>query len=41
MGAAGRAYALAQFSWERIAEVTVELYEWLLNGGTPPSVVQQ
>jgi glycosyltransferase involved in cell wall biosynthesis len=41
MGAAGRAYARTQFSWDHIAEVTVAVYEWLLTGGTPPSVVQQ
>jgi glycosyltransferase involved in cell wall biosynthesis len=39
MGARGRDFVRATYAWERIGEMTFELYHWLLNGGTRPSHV--
>lgn len=39
MGEAGRALVEERFSWQRIAAQHLEVYEWLLRGGTRPSCV--
>jgi hypothetical protein len=40
MGAAGRAWMEADYSWGRIAGMMRDTYEWLLHGGDrPPWVV--
>ena len=39
MGDAGRALVERQFSWSRIAEMHLEVYSWLVHGGTRPACV--
>jgi glycosyltransferase involved in cell wall biosynthesis len=40
MGAKGRAWMARDFSWDRIARDTLELYRWLFVGGEPPNTVR-
>jgi glycosyltransferase involved in cell wall biosynthesis len=39
MGERGRALVKERYTWERIAEKTLELYRWLLYGGNSPDFV--
>lgn len=39
MGAIGRAYAQAEFSWIKIAQQTIEVYRWVLDQGAKPDCV--
>jgi glycosyltransferase involved in cell wall biosynthesis len=41
MGLRGRNWIARDFSWDRIAAMTLELYEWVLGGsaGSPPNFV--
>lgn len=40
MGAKGRAWMARDFSWDRIARDTLQLYRWLGHGGEPPPTVR-
>ena len=40
MGALGRAYAQDEFSWDKIAEQTIEVYRWVLGQGVKPGCVR-
>lgn len=39
MGARGRALILDQYTWPQVAREMIEVYEWVLHGGTPPASV--
>ena len=39
MGQAGRALVAEHYSWTLVAKQTKQLYEWILDGGDPPSFV--
>jgi glycosyltransferase involved in cell wall biosynthesis len=39
-GERGRRYAVETFAWESIADQMKRAYEWVLNGGVPPSCVK-
>lgn len=41
MGGRGKELVAFRYSWERSAEMTVELYRWLLGQGARPEFVQQ
>ncbi len=40
MGAAGQALVQERFSWPVVAEQTLELYRWILDGGERPGFVE-
>jgi glycosyltransferase involved in cell wall biosynthesis len=40
MGASGRAWMSADFSWRRVAGEMSEVYEWLQRGGRAPDSVR-
>ena len=39
MGSNGRHLTATRFHWDRIAQMTHEVYSWILNGGPRPSCV--
>jgi glycosyltransferase involved in cell wall biosynthesis len=39
MGRSGRDLVLNRYTWSRVAERTILLYRWLVEGGNPPSFV--
>jgi glycosyltransferase involved in cell wall biosynthesis len=39
MGSQGRQYVEREFSWHRVAAEMREVYDWMLNGGSPPTCV--
>ncbi len=39
MGLAGRALVEEKFTWEQVARHMIELYQWVLGGGSPPTCV--
>jgi glycosyltransferase involved in cell wall biosynthesis len=39
MGQRGRALVREQYSWEKISEDMLRVYEWVNNGGAPPDCV--
>jgi glycosyltransferase involved in cell wall biosynthesis len=40
MGERGRGWMRRDFTWSRIAADTLEVYDWLVRGGAPPSTVR-
>jgi len=40
MGIRGRTLVAAKFSWPRIGQRMLAVYEWVLGGGTPPETVR-
>jgi glycosyltransferase involved in cell wall biosynthesis len=40
MGSNGRAWVASAFAWSRVAEQTIEAYQWLVNGGKQPDCVR-
>ena len=40
MGNLGRAYAQEAFSWDRIAQQTIDVYRWVLGQGTKPDCMK-
>lgn len=40
MGAKGRAWMARDFTWDRVARDTLDLYRWLGEGGAPPATVR-
>jgi len=40
MGKRGRWFVEANFSWPRIAEEMLAVYQWILGQGTKPNTVQ-
>lgn len=41
LGERGRKLVKERFAWRRIAEQTLELYEWVIKGGSTPSFVEK
>jgi glycosyltransferase involved in cell wall biosynthesis len=41
MGQRGRTLVTTRYGWSAIAHSMSEVYDWILNGGTPPDCVQQ
>ncbi len=39
MGGRGRRLVEEQYTWDRIADTMMEVYQWLIDGGTPPECV--
>jgi glycosyltransferase involved in cell wall biosynthesis len=39
MGLNGRAWMAQDYSWEKVARMTLEAYQWLLKGGEPPTFI--
>lgn len=39
MGERGRSLIEARYTWDRVAETTLSLYRWLIDGETPPECV--
>jgi poly(glycerol-phosphate) alpha-glucosyltransferase len=40
MGQRGRRLVEGQFNWKKIAEDMINVYKWILDGGTPPDCVR-
>jgi glycosyltransferase involved in cell wall biosynthesis len=40
-GRRGRELAVAKYSWATVARQTLELYTWLVSGGSPPAFVRK
>jgi glycosyltransferase involved in cell wall biosynthesis len=40
MGKQGRAWMARDYSWERVAKMTLDAYQWILEGGEPPTFVR-
>lgn len=40
MGRKGRAWMARDYSWERMANMTLDTYQWVLEGGEPPTFVR-
>ena len=41
MGMAGRTLVESRYQWDAVAQETLHLYRWLIQGGTPPECVVQ
>jgi glycosyltransferase involved in cell wall biosynthesis len=41
MGRNGRALVETKYTWDRVARRMIELYQWLIGGGTPPPCVER
>ena len=40
MGTRGRAWMKRDYSWERVARMTLDAYRWSLEGGEPPTFIR-